>query len=53
MPNPKWYNIWSLIQHLTIDVCKALPYFHAFIGCDTMSNEPFLILGWNVKRKTI
>ena len=26
-PNPTWYNILSLIEHLTIDVCKALPYF--------------------------
>ena len=52
-PNPTWYNILSLIEHLTIDVCKALPYFYAFTGCDTVSNAPFLILGWKVKRKTI
>ena len=35
-PNPTWYNILSLIQHLTIDVCIGLPYFHAIIGCDTV-----------------
>ena len=28
----------SLIEHLTIDVCKALPYFYAFTGCDTVSS---------------
>ena len=37
-PNPTWYNILSLIEHLTIDVCKALPYFYAFTGCDTVSS---------------
>ena len=37
-PNPTWYNTLSLIEHLTIDVCKALPYFHAFTGCDTVSS---------------
>ena len=37
-PNPTWYNILSLIQHLTTNVCKALPYFHAFTGCDTVSS---------------
>ena len=31
-------NILSLIEHLTIDVCKALPYFYAFTGCDTVSS---------------
>ena len=37
-PNPIWYNILSLIEHLTIDICKALPYFYAFTGCDTVSS---------------
>ena len=37
-PNPAWYNILLLIQDLTIDVCKALPYFYAFTGCDTISS---------------
>ena len=37
-PNPTWYNILSLIEHLTIDVCKALPYFYAFTGCVTVPN---------------
>ena len=32
-PNPTWYNILSLIEHLTTDVCKAVPYFYAFTGC--------------------
>ena len=37
-PNPTWYNILPLIEHLTIDVGKALPYFYAFTGCDTASS---------------
>ena len=37
-PNPIWYNILSLIEHLTIDICKALPYFYAFTECDTVSS---------------
>ena len=36
--NLTWYNNLSLIEHLTIDVCKALPYFYAFTGCDTVSS---------------
>ena len=35
-PNPTSYNILSLIEHLTIDVCKALPYFYAFTECDSV-----------------
>ena len=37
-PNPTWHNILPLIEHLTIDVCKALPYFYVFTGCDTVSS---------------
>ena len=37
-PNPTWYYILLLIHHLTIDVCKTLPYFYAFIGCNTVSS---------------
>ena len=36
-PNSTWYNILPLIEHLTIDNCKALPYFYAFTGYDTVS----------------
>ena len=36
--NSTWHNVLSLIEHLTIDVCKALPYFYAFTGCDTVSS---------------
>ena len=28
----------QLIEHLTIDVCKALPYFYVFTGYDTISS---------------
>ena len=58
-PNPTWYNLLSLIEHLIIDVCKALPYFCAFTVWDTVSSFNgkgkciFLIIGWKVKRKTI
>ena len=58
-PNPRWYNFLSLIEHLIIDVCKALPYFCAFTVCDIVGSfngkgkYTFLILGWNGKRKTI
>ena len=38
-PNPTWYNILSLIQHLTIDVSKALSYFYAFSGFDKVSSK--------------
>ena len=37
-PNPTWYNILSMIEHLTIDVCKALPYFYAYTECDAVSS---------------
>ena len=49
----------SLIEHLTIDVCKALPYFYAFTGCDTVSSFngkgkcTFFDTWMEVKRKTI
>ena len=36
-PNSTWY-ILPLIEHLTIDNSKALPYFYAFTGCDTVSS---------------
>ena len=48
------------MEHLTIDVCKPLPYFYAFTGCHTVPsfngtgkwvNPPFLILGWEKKEK--
>ena len=37
-PNPTWCNILSLVEHLTIDVCKASLYFYALTGCDTVSS---------------
>ena len=45
-PNPTLYDILSLIQHVTIAVFKALPYFYAFTGCKLETvNTPFLKLG--------
>ena len=35
--NPTWYNVVMLIWHLGIDICKGLPYFYAFTGCDAVS----------------
>ena len=37
-PNPTWFHIISLINHLGIAICKAVPYFYAFTGCDTVSS---------------
>ena len=37
-PNPTWYNILSLIEYLTINICKVLPYFYVLTGCDTVSS---------------
>ena len=37
-PNLTWYNILSLIEHLTIDVCRSLQCFYAFTGCDIVSS---------------
>ena len=55
IPNPTWYNILSLIEHLTIDVCKALPHFYAFTGCDIVSNvngkRKFIFFDTWMKRK--
>ena len=35
-PNPTWYNVKFLIKELGTDICKALPFFYAFTGCDTV-----------------
>ena len=35
--SPKWYNICQLVEELGADVCKALPFFYCFTGCDTVS----------------
>ena len=36
--NIRRYNINNLCSSLKSDVCKALPFFHAFTGCDTTSS---------------
>ena len=36
--NSTWYNISSLVEYFGKDVCKALPFFFAFTGCDTVSS---------------
>ena len=36
--DPTWYNVISIIDNFGIDVCKALSFFHAFIGCDVVSS---------------
>ena len=49
--NLTWYNILSLIEHLTTDVCNILSCFYAFTTCDIVSSFnvigkcTFLILG--------
>ena len=37
-PNPTWYNILSLIEYLTINIYKVLPYFYVLTGCHTVSS---------------
>ena len=34
-PSPKWYDIAHVINLIGIDMCKALPFFYCFTGCDT------------------
>ena len=34
----KYYHIISIVETLNISVLKALPFFHAFSGCDTTSS---------------
>ena len=36
-PAVTWYNIVSFINILGTGICKALPFFFAFTGCDTIS----------------
>ena len=33
----RYYDINSVCQNLGVQTCQALPYFHAFTGCDTTS----------------
>ena len=32
-----WYDIISLVNEMGIDICKALPFFFAYTGSDTVS----------------
>ena len=34
----KYFNINTIIQNRGSDVCRALPFFYAFTGCDTVSS---------------
>ena len=34
----KWYCINQITAGFGNDVCKALPFFYAFTGCDTVSS---------------
>ena len=36
--DPTWYDVVAIIKQLGIDICKALPFFYAFTGCDTVSS---------------
>ena len=33
----RYYNVHELCEKIGDNVCKALPFFHAFTGCDTVS----------------
>ena len=37
-PEEKYYNALENVDNLGVNVCKALPFFHAFTGCDTVSS---------------
>ena len=37
-PDEKYYNVFENSAALGFEVCKALPFFHAFTGCDTVSS---------------
>ena len=37
-PIPKWYDIVRVINRIGIDICKVLPFFYCFTGCDTNSS---------------
>ena len=34
----KWYNVVEIGIEIGKDVCKALPFFYAFSGCDSVSS---------------
>ena len=34
----KFYNFKLIFVQLGADVCKALPFFHAFTGCENVSS---------------
>ena len=36
--NQRYYNVGLLSKELGDNVSKALPFFHAFMGCDTVSS---------------
>lgn len=36
--NLKWFDLNNICEILGNDVCKSLPFFHAFTGCDTVSS---------------
>ena len=36
--NTKHYHINALADEVGYDICRALPFFYAFSGCDTVSN---------------
>ena len=33
-----YYGIWAIIQELESNICRALPFFYALSGCDTVSS---------------
>ena len=34
-PSPKWYDIIHVITGIGISICKVMPFFYCFNGCDT------------------
>ena len=36
--NKKFFSINDIAKNIGYDICKALPFFHAFSGCNTVSS---------------
>ena len=37
-PKEKYFNVFDNLSYFEEDIRRALPYFHAFTGCDMTSS---------------
>ena len=51
--NKKYYNVNDICNELGESICKSLPFFNAFTGCDTVSSffNHSKLQFWNVWMK--